>query len=171
LPAPLRTCYKVGVPVRDLQDYRWRGARALVLLHEKAMRELLATWRDAERAGVTLPRTDDPHYASLETLLHHALRSSRGYLVWLCQKLGLPDPGIDSAPRPDVVKAEADRFLEHLLTRWRLALTDVEAERFETMHAGWGEGITGLAMLEHAAMHPQRHRFQLEELMEAQRRR
>jgi hypothetical protein len=32
----------------------------------------------------------------------------------------------------------------------------------------WGEDMSCESMLEHAVMHPHRHRFQLEELMEAQ---
>ncbi len=157
------------MPIRELQDYRYRGARALVLLHEKAMRELLPVWKKAARAGVALPATTDPSYASLQTLLHHALRASRGYMTWLCEKLGLPDPGIRPAPEPGVVEQEADSYGEHLLERWRAPLAGAEEPKFfVTYKTRWGEDMTCEGMLEHAVMHPIRHRFQLEELMEAQ---
>ncbi len=157
------------MPIQELKNYRYRGARALIILHERGMRELLPVWRRAVAAKVQLPVTDDPSYQSLETLLHHALRASRSYMTWLCEKLGLPEPGIDEAPEPNSVAREADRYLEHLLARWRVPLADVEGSRFEAIHkTRWGEDMSLEGMLEHAAMHPRRHRFQLEELLEAQ---
>jgi hypothetical protein len=46
----------------------------------------------------------------------------------------------------------------------------VEEGRFgATFKTRWGEDMSCEGMLEHAVMHPLRHRFQLEELMEAQR--
>ncbi|MEW6338513.1 MAG: hypothetical protein AB1625_14095 [Acidobacteriota bacterium] len=157
------------MPHRDLEHYRWRGARALVLLHEQSMREFLPVWREAVRRGVRLPTTDDPDYASLHTLLHHVFRASRGYMTWLCDKLGLPDPEIDKAPQPEVVERDADRYLEHLLERWRAPLAGVVEERLQpTFTTRWGADLSGESMLEHAVVHPMRHRFQLEELLEAQ---
>ena len=157
------------MPIHDLENYRWRGARALVLLHEKALRELLPAWRRAKAARVQLPATRDPSYQSLESLLHHALRAARGYMTWLCENLGLPDPGIEQPPEAPTVEQEAERYIEHLLERWRLPLTDVEQARMEAIHmTRWGEAMSLAGMLEHAVMHPLRHRFQLEELLEAQ---
>jgi len=157
------------MPIQQLRNYRYRGARALVLLHEQALRGLLPVWRSAKAAKVQLPSTKDPSYASLESLLHHALRSAGGYMTWLCEKLGLPDPGIAPAPEASRVEQEAEPSIEHLLERWCLPLADVEEARFETIHKSrWGEDMSLEGMLEHAVMHPLRHRFQLEELLEAQ---
>lgn len=157
------------MPIQELKTYRSRGARALVILHEKGMRELLPVWRRAVAAKVSLPATDDPSYASLDTLLHHALRASRGYMTWLCEKLALAHPGISEVPEANRVAREAESYLEHLLARWRIPLADVEGNRFEAIHkTRWGEDMSLEGMLEHAVMHPLRHRFQLEELMEAQ---
>jgi len=153
----------------ELPDYAYRGARALVLLHEKTLREFLQVWKQAQQARVRLPATDDPDYVSREALLHHGLRAARGYMTWLCEKLGLPDPGIEPAPGVDTVEKDADRYVEHLLARWRLPLARVEEKRFgETHRARWGHDMTCESMLEHAVVHPLRHSFQLEELMEAQ---
>jgi hypothetical protein len=157
------------MPVDQLPQYRYRGARALVILHEREMRELLPVWRRAAAAGVRLPTTDDPAYASLQTLLHHVLRASRGYLTWMCERLGLPDPGLEPTPGADVVEREADRYLERLLAAWRTPLQDVEPQRFdEEYRSRWGQTLSIDGMLEHAVMHPIRHRFQLEELLESQ---
>ncbi len=156
------------MPIHELQNYRYRGARALVLLHGQALRGLLPVWQRAKAAQVRLPSTQDPNYASLESLLHHALRAARGYMTWLCEKLGLPDPGIDPEPEASRVEQEVESYIEHLLARWRLPLADVEETRFQTIHKSrWGEDMSLEGMLEHAVMHPLRHRFQLEELMEA----
>lgn len=157
------------MPILELRNYRSRGARALVILHERAMRELFPVWRRALTANIRLPATDDPCYASLDTLIHHALRASRGYMTWLCEKLALPDPGINEVPEPDSMAREAESYMEHLLGRWRIPLVDVEDSFFEAIHkTRWGEEMSLGGMLEHAAMHPLRHRFQLEELLEAQ---
>jgi len=157
------------MPIHDLSNYRNRGARALVLLHEWALREILPAWRRAKASHIQLPSTPDPDYASLESLLHHALRAARGYMTWLCEKLGLPDPGISPAPEASLVEQEVERYIEHLLERWRLPLADVEETRFGATHkTRWGEDMSCEGMLEYAVMHPIRHRFQLEELLEAQ---
>jgi hypothetical protein len=159
-----------AMPIRDLQEYRYRGARALVLLHDRSLREWLPAWRRAVQAGVALPVTGDPDYASLQTVAHHVFRASRGYMTWLCEKLELPDPGIEPAPEAQAVEREADRYLEHLLERWRLPLAGVLEAGFQTtFKTRWGEDMSCEGMLEHAVMHPARHRFQLEELLEATR--
>jgi len=66
------------------------------------------------------------------------------------------------------VEEEVDRYMDHLLERWRLPLEDVEEPRFFVTYPTNQEDMSGEAMLEHAVLHPIRHRFQLEELMEAQ---
>jgi hypothetical protein len=150
----------------DLAHYRYRGARALVLLHERELRAFLQVWRRTKARGVRLPVTADEDYESLETLLRHVLRAARGYMVWTCKQLDLPDPDIGVAPEPGRIEAEAEAYLEHLLDRWRLPLADVPEARFEpaTYLSNWGTPYSVEAMLEHAVMHPVRHAFQLEEL-------
>lgn len=153
----------------DLSHYRYRGARALVLMHERYLREFLVTWKQAKAAKVTLPKTDDPDYQSLEHVLHHVLRAARGYMTWMCEKLGLPDPQIQPAPLPEQVQTEADHYLEHVLARWREPLAGVAEERFEeAFPSRWKTMYSIDAMLEHAVCHPLRHTFQLRELMAEQ---
>ncbi len=156
--------------ITGLPIYRDRGARALVLLQEQQLPLFVATWRRAQKAGVRLPQTDDPHYASLEALLAHVLRSARGYTTWICEHLDLPDPEIPPAPAPDAVEAQADAWLAEMLERWRTPLSDVTPERLRdgTYLSRWGQRYTIGAMLEHAVVHPMRHRLQLDELLEQQ---
>jgi len=80
----------------DLQ-YRSRAVRAMVLLHEEHLRRFVHVWRLALESSVSLPPTDDPAYVSLEALGRHVL-SAAGSMIWMCEVLALPDPGIHSAP-------------------------------------------------------------------------
>jgi uncharacterized damage-inducible protein DinB len=124
-------------------------------------------WRRAKAAGIELPETDVPCYASMEALLSHVLRAAGGYMTWICEKLELPAPGIDPAPHPDQVEALADEYVEHVIARWRLPLVDVSEERMSrpSYQSRWGMDYSIDSMLEHAFTHPLRHTFQLEELM------
>lgn len=149
----------------DLQDYKSRAARALLLLHEQTMRDFLQTWRAAKKANVKLPETDNADYKSMETLLIHVLGACRGYMIWLCDKLGLPDPAIDEPPPVKEVQARAAAYVAHLLERWRLPLAAVEPDRLRVEFPGrWGSRHAA-TQLEHAVLHPMRHAFQLRELM------
>ena len=152
-----------------LPEYRYGGARTMVLLHEEQLRLLLETWREAQAAKLALPASDDPSYASREVLLAHVLGCAAGYMRWMCEVLQLPDPRIDAAPPPERIEAEADRYLEHVLERWRSPLASVPEERFyEPEHLSrWKVKYCVDAMLEHAVMHAIRHRFQLVERLRA----
>ncbi len=153
----------------DLPLYADAGARALVILHERHLREFLATWTRAKAAGLDLPATDDPSYASLEALLRHVMRAARGYMTWCCEKLDLPDPKIDATPGDDAIEAAASQYLEHVVERWRTPLAGVTEQQTNqvTYAARWGPDYCVDAMLEHAVMHPIRHTYQLEALMAA----
>ncbi len=147
-------------------EYQYGGARALVILHERQLRKFVVAWRHAQRAGVVLPETDDPNYASLEALLAHVLNCARHYLVWICQVLELPDPDIRPEPAIGAVAAEAESYVEHLVERWRGPLVELTEEQAYSTHASaWNVEYCIDAMLEHATMHPLRHRFQLQELI------
>jgi len=152
-----------------MKEYSFGGARALVALHGQHMHSFLETWQKAKRGGVTLPQTTDLAYKSMETLLRHLLKASRGYIVWICQKLELPDPGIDPLPELENIEHAAEAFLSHLLKRWDLPLRDVPEERFFdcTYASNWEVEYCIEAMLEHAVMHPIRHEFQLVNLMKS----
>ena len=147
--------------------YRSRAVRALVLLHEQHIRDFLVVWRKAQAASVVLPTTDDPAYASMEKLLRHVLNAARGYMVWMCEVLELPDPKIETPPDPAALPGEAGRYVEHLLEQWRTPLRDVGDDRLDNPEypSRWQTLYSIDAMLEHAVMHPIRHAFQLEELM------
>jgi uncharacterized damage-inducible protein DinB len=139
----------------------------MILLHEEHLREFVSIWREAKAAEVSLPESTDSDYQSMEALLFHLLGCARGYMVWMCKVLELPDPGIDPAPTLETVEAEADAYLEHVLERWRTPLKEVEEARFHRPEhpSGWKVLYCVDAMMEHAVMHPIRHTYQLRRLM------
>jgi hypothetical protein len=156
--------------MNTLPAYQYGGARTMVFLHGQYLQEFLEMWQKAKASKIVLPQTDDPNYVSMETLLSHVLRAARNYMVWMCEKLALPDPEIKPPPQLEVIEAEAGNYLTHLIDRWRLPLAEVEEERFDKPEysSNWGTRYCVEAMLEHAVMHPILHRVQLEELLEEQ---
>jgi hypothetical protein len=147
--------------------YRSRAVRAMVLLHEEHLRRFVHTWRLALASSVRLSPTDDPAYASLGALGQHVLGAAGGYMVWMCEVLTLPDPGIRSAPDAAAMVRDAEDYMEHVLERWRAPLREVPNERLETPEyaSPWQTCYCIDSMLEHAVMHPIRHAFQLDELI------
>jgi hypothetical protein len=148
-------------------QYRCRAVRALVLLHDENLRRFVHIWRLALANAVSLPSTDDPNYASLDELGHHVLHAAGNYMVWMCEMLTLPDPGIRDAPDAAAIIRDAEEYMEHVLERWRAPLSGVPDERLETPEytSPWRTRYSIDSMLEHAVMHPIRHAFQLGELI------
>jgi hypothetical protein len=103
----------------------------MVLLHEEHLRRFVHVWRLALASSVSLPLTDDPAYASLEALGRHVLSAAGGYMIWMCEVLALPDPGIRVAPDASAIVRDADDYMEHVLERWRAPLREVPHEKLE----------------------------------------
>jgi hypothetical protein len=88
-------------------------------------------------------------------------------MVWMCEKLELPDPDITPVPDEAMIEAESAGYLEHLLNKWSTPLAGVPEEAFSnrTFQSRWKVDYCIDAMLEHAVVHPKRHTFQLRTLM------
>jgi hypothetical protein len=88
-------------------------------------------------------------------------------MMWMCEKLCLPDPGIHVVPELERIDSDANEYLTHLFEKWRVPLVDIDEEKFyaPTFLSNWGVAYCIDAMLEHAVMHPIRHEFQLTHLM------
>ena len=152
--------------------FKSRGVRALVLLQMAEMNELFKVWRKAKRLGVKLPATTDDSYESLDVLMRHPLRACRGYLTWLCEVLGRPDPRVPDPPEAEKVAAQGAAYLEVLAKAWEKHMAWMPAnvlDSFDVYKSRWGALMTVEAMFEHALVHPMRHRFQLEELIARKR--
>lgn len=151
------------------QNDVYRGARVLTALHERHLRSFVAVWKEARAAGIEPPQRDDRVYRSLDTVLGHVLAAARGYMTWACDRLQLPDPGIDEIPEDHELAERVDAYLEHLLARWRLPLSRLPEPMFGAgFISRWGEPFTVESMLEHAVLHPMRHEFQLREWLAAE---
>ncbi len=148
--------------------FKSRGVRALVQLQKREMNQLLVVWKKAKRMGVKLPATRDPSYQSLDVLMRHPLRSCRGYLTWLCEVLGRPDPRVPDPPEAESVSAAGAAYLKVLAKAWERHMAwmpNKVLDSFDVHTSRWGAPMTVEAMFEHALAHPMRHRFQLEELI------
>ncbi len=156
--------------MENLKKYKYNGARSLVILHEQHLRSCVHSWNEAKRLNIVLPETDDEDYKSLNTLLFHIFRAARGYMTWICEKLGLPDPEIKNPPELELIESEADDYLLHLLDKWKTPLSEIEEEKFHhpVYTSRWGVDYCIDAMLEHAVMHPIRHEFQLRNIIKDQ---
>ena len=143
-------------------EFQSRGVRALVRLQMAELRALFQVWLEARRKGVRLPETDDRDYGSLDLLMRHPLRSSRGYLMGICQTLGRPDPEVPDPPEPRDVEKNGAGYIDTLELAWENHVAWVTDE-VVAAHDGAVE-----VTLEHAVVHPIRHRFQLQELMTEQ---
>jgi uncharacterized damage-inducible protein DinB len=151
----------------EIKEFSYRGAGVLVFLQEERLRSFLSVWKQAKAKKVKLPETMDKDYESLETVLFHVFRASRGYIKWICEQLDLPDPEIDSPPVLEEIEEKADSYLEYLLQKWRNPLKELDEKVFydKAYLARWGVEYCIDAMLEHAVMHPVRHEFQLSKLI------
>lgn len=149
-----------------MNDYKYRGARAMVLMHEQNMKTFYSTWLEAKEKNIILPKTDDPDYASLESLLIHILRSSGGYISWICKNLKLNMLEIKTVPDQKNILAEAENYINHLCEIWNTPLIEVPFKEFKKVFvSNWGWEYSIDSMMEHAVMHPLRHEFQLKEIL------
>jgi hypothetical protein len=171
LGAAAMTLQTIRLPRRSngFPAYRYRGARAMVLLHEMNLREFVGTWKLAKFVGVTLPPAEDHDHSSLDGLVGHVFCRARNCLLWTCDQLEVPRPEIDEPPLPPISESVAQDYLDDLCRQWQQPLQDITEERFRTARVSnpW-RGVTSIQMLlEHAVVHCQRHRLDLSETLVA----
>ncbi len=149
--------------------FKSNAVRSCVELHEIELRRFLDTWRAFCGSGVGLPPTDDPSYRSNDHLAGHVLRSARNYLRWIGQCVNRPVTDLDSETDLIRIAARGPAFLDEVLAGWRRHLEVLEERELAPVSykSPWGEDYNIEQMLEHAVVHPMRHRIQLERLMEA----
>jgi hypothetical protein len=147
--------------------FKSNAVRSCVELHEIEINRFLETWKAFRASGAPLPRTDDPSYQSVDSLGGHVLQSARSYLTWIGECVGRPVTDLDADT--DLISiAHKDRgFVDKVLAGWRRHLAKLEdAELAPSIYKSrWGEDYNIEQMLEHAVVHPMRHRIQLERLM------
>jgi uncharacterized damage-inducible protein DinB len=151
-----------------MMEYKSRAIRNLLELHDAELRAFLATWRRYARAGVPMPEAHgDEDYESIDRLGTHVLKAARSFLVRITEWLGRPAADLDMAEEVKDLTERADEFADSLLGAYVRHLASATDEEM----AAWvhktrqGNPISIEMLLEHAVVHPMRHRVQLERIL------
>ena len=151
-------------------EFRSRGVRSLVELHERELQEFVSTWGRFVASGNPIPEArGDAHYESRERLLAHVQGAARSYLLWIWEVLERPIEGLPLIRDAGVIVPRLDGFIAETLDGWRRHLAPLEDDQLSPRQylSRWGEPHTIEQMLEHAVVHPMRHRIQLERILAA----
>ncbi len=149
-------------------EFRSRAVRSLVELHEVELRSFLQVWKRFVDTGAPMPDAHgDDDYASRERLGGHVLRAARGYLTRIGEWVGRPVTDMDLTDDPLALAARAPEFAEEVLAAYRrhLALVAPEEVDPQVHRTRWGDLMSIDMLLEHAVVHPMRHRIQLERIL------
>ena len=152
-----------------MTEFRSRAVRSLVELHEVELRAFLAVWKRFVASGRPMPEArGDADYESAEKLVTHVQGAARGYMTWMLEVLGLPEAEIVIVRDPAIVVPRVDAYMEETLAAWRHHLAAIADEQLggTDFKSRWGEPFTVDQMLEHAVVHPMRHRIQLERILQ-----
>jgi len=147
--------------------FKSNAVRSCVELHEVEIERFFEVWQAFRASGILLPATSDPNYASADHLGGHVLRAARNYLTWIGDCVERPVADVDLDNEQVSVAAKGRAFLDEVLAAWRRHLALLEDRELSpaTFKSRWGEDYNVEQMLEHAVVHPMRHRLQLERLM------
>ena len=147
--------------------FKSNAVRSCVELHEVEINRFFETWQAFRASGIPLPETDDPSYRSVDHLGGHILRAARNYLTWIGECVNRPVTDVDADTDLGSIARKGRGFLDPVLAAWRLHLAALEDTELApaTYTSRWGEDYDIEQMLEHAVVHPMRHRIQLERLM------
>lgn len=151
-------------------EYKSRAVLSLVELHERELRSYLETWRRFAESDAPMPEAHgDSNYESRETLGAHVLRAARGYLTWMGECAGRPVTDVDLTNDVHAIVTRAPEFAEEVLAAWRRHMPAFTMEEIEKRGfvSRWGEPYTIEQMLEHAVVHPMRHRLQMQRILDA----
>ena len=150
-------------------EFSSRAVRSLVELHERELRSFLEVWRRFESANLPMPEGHgDESYESRERLVGHVLMAARGYMTRIGEWVGRPVTDVDASQDPRDVASRLAAFADDVLAGYRrhMALVTTEELEPQTHRTRWGDLMSVENLLEHAVVHPMRHRIQLERLLE-----
>jgi uncharacterized damage-inducible protein DinB len=149
--------------------FRSRAVRSLVELHERELRSFLDVWSHFVDAGLPMPEAHgDDSYESRERLTAHVLMAARGYLTRIGEWVGRPVSDVDGSQDPYDIATRLAPFADDVLAAYRRHLAEItDQELDQQIHrTRWGELMSVEQLLEHAVVHPMRHRIQLERILE-----
>ncbi len=147
--------------------FRSNAVRNCVELHEIEINRFYEVWQKFRASGMLLPETSDPSYKSPDHLGGHVLRAARGYLTWIGECVKRPVTDLDPETDLGRIAHKGPPLVDEVLAAWRRHLSKLEDTELvpATYKSRWGEDYNIEQMLEHAVVHPMRHRIQLERLM------
>jgi hypothetical protein len=110
----------------------------------------------------------DETYENRDRLFGHVLMAMRGYLTRIGEWVGRPVTDVDASQDPYAIVARAPEFADEVLAAYRRHLAQVTTEELEKQahRTRWGDLMSVEMLLEHAVVHPMRHRIQLERILE-----
>jgi len=150
-------------------EFKSRAVRSLVALHEREMRSFLQVWKRFVAANAPMPEAHgDENYKSREHLGGHVLRWARNYLTRIGEWVGRPVTDLDATESTPEIAARAEKFLDEVLAAYDRHLAAITPEELKAQkhRTSWGELMSVEMLLEHAVVHPMRHRIQLERILE-----
>ena len=151
-----------------MTEFKSRAVRSMVELHAQELRALVATWKRFKASGKPMPEArGDADYESPERLVAHVNGSARSYLLWIFEKLEQPITDLELIRDPAIFVPRLDAFMEETLAAWERHLARLENEQLAPTQydSRWGEPFDIEQMLEHAVVHPMRHRIQLDRIL------
>ena len=151
-----------------MEEFRSRAVRSLVELHEPELRAFVVTWKRFVAAARPMPEArGDAAYESPERLVSHVQGAARSYLLWIWEVLERPITGLPLTRDASLIVPRLDAFMEETLDGWRRHLAPLADDQLSPRQylSRWGEPHTIEQMLEHAVVHPMRHRIQLERIL------
>ncbi|MGH7726325.1 MAG: hypothetical protein ACREOU_12935 [Candidatus Eiseniibacteriota bacterium] len=151
-----------------MNEFRSRGVRSLVELHERELKEFMTVWKRFVASGKPMPEAHgDPDYESPERLAAHVQGAARSYLLWIWEVLEQPIEGLPRIRDAALIVPRIDAFMDETLAGWRRHLAPLgDAQIAQKQYLSrWNEPHTLEQMLEHAVVHPMRHRIQLERIL------
>ena len=153
-----------------MAQFRSRAVASLVELHSVELRSFLETWKRFRASGKPMPEArGDADYESPERLVSHVQAAARSYMLWIWEMLEQPIEGLPRIRDAAVIMPELEKFQADTLAGWEkygALLTDEQLAPKQYV-SRWGEPHTIEQMLEHAVVHPMRHRRQLQRILES----
>lgn len=146
-------------------EFQSRAVRSLVELHEAELRRFVEVWERFKASGTPMPEAaGDPDYEDPERLATHVAAAARSYMMWISDQLGRPVTDLTLSRDAAEVAPRLSSHVEETLEGWRRHLAGVlDTDLGPTVYTSrWGEPFQIEQMLEHAVVHPMRHRIQLE---------
>lgn len=151
-------------------EFRSWAVLSLVELHEQEMRSFLQVWKRFMATDLPMPEArGDENYKSRETMIGHVIRAARGYLTRIGEWVKRPvTDWNDSQDDPHEIAARLPELTDNVLAAYRRYLSEVTDQELEPQvhRTRWGDLMSVEMLLEHAVVHPMRHRIQLERILE-----